>query len=345
MRPGGERLLLSLADRRNDRAMKRVSLVFGLMMLAASGSAEERAWRLGVLTPFDWPADISMHNVMLPELARRGFVEGRNLVVIPRWGSVSDLDKLTQLAQDLAAAKPDVIIAVSPFAISAAMKAAPQTPIVASFTTDPVIEGEAASLSRPGGKVTGVAMLSFDGDRKRFELLHEAIPTAHKFGYLTYRRLTLTYRRLTEKDNVRRAAIDLGVEIVSYKLHGSSEYLPAFDAMRDAHVDALVIGSSPVFHRDAAQLATFAQERRLPTICEWREMASSGCLVGYGPDLAELRLRTADFVARLFAGGNPAEMPFEQPTHFATAINNKVAHAIGITLPTEILIRADEVIE
>ena len=181
-------------------------------------------------------------------------------------------------------------------------------------------------------------MLSFDGDRKRFELLHEAIPTAHKFGYLTY-------RRLTEKDSVRRAAINLGVEIFSYEIHNSSEYLPVFDAMRDAHVDALVIGSSPVFHRDAAQLATFALERRLPTICEWREMASSGCLVGYGPDLAELRLRTADFVARLFAGGNPAEMPFEQPTHFATAINNKVAHAIGITLPIEMLIRADEVIE
>lgn len=318
--------------------MRRILFLLCLILFAEPGSAEERVWRLGVLTPFDWPADISMHNVMLPELARRGFVEGRNLVVLPRWGSVSDLDKLTQLAQDLAAAKPDVIIAVSPFAISAAMKAAPQTPIVASFTTDPVIEGEAASMSRPGGKVTGVAMLSFDGDRKRFEILHEAIPTAHKFGYLTY-------RRLTEKDSVRRAAIDLGVEIVSYEIHSSSEYLPVFDAMRDAHVDALVIGSSPVFHRDAAQLATFALERRLPTICEWREMASSGCLVGYGPDLAELRLRTADFVARLFAGGNPAEMPFEQPTHFATAINNKVAHAIGITLPTEILIRADEVIE
>ena len=318
--------------------MKWVSRVFGLIMLAASASAEERVWRLGVLTPFDWPADTSMHSVMLPELARRGFVEGRNLVVLPRWGSDFDLDKLTQLAQDLAAAKPDVIIAVSPPAISAAMKAAPQTPIVASFTADPVIEGEAASMSRPGGKVTGVAMLSVEGDRKRLELLHEAIPTAHKIGYLTY-------TRAVERDDVRRAAIDLGVEMASYQINSSSEYLPVFDAMRDAHVDAVVIGSSPIFHRDAAQLATFALERRLPTICEWREMASSGCLVGYGPDLAELRSRTADFVARLFAGGNPAEMPFEQPTHFAMAINNKVAHAIGITLPTDILLRADEVIE
>ena len=280
-----------------------------------------------------------MHSVMLPELARRGFVEGRNLVVLPRWGSDADLDKLTRLAQDLAAAKPDVIIAVSPGAVDAAMKAAPQTPVVASFTTDPVTEGEAASMSHPGGNVTGIAMLSFEGDTKRVELLHEAIPTARKFGYLTYK------RAMKEIDDVRRSAASLGVEIVSYEANSSSEYLPAFDAMRDAHVEAVVIGSSAVFHRDAAQLAAFALERRLPTICEWREMASSGCLVGYGPDLAELRFRTADFVARLFAGGNPAEMPFEQPTHFEMAINNKVAHAMGITLPASISIRADEVIE
>jgi len=198
--------------------MKRAFLVFGLIMLAAFGSAEERVWRLGVLTPFDWPADTSMHSVMLPELARRGFVEGRNLVVLPRWGSDADLDKLNQLAQDLAAAKPDVVIAVSPGAVEAAMKAAPQTPIVASFTTDPVTEGEAASMSRPGGKVTGIAMLSFEGDRKRVELLHEAIPTAHKFGYLTYK------RAMKRTDDVRRTAASLGVEIISYEANSSSDY-------------------------------------------------------------------------------------------------------------------------
>jgi hypothetical protein len=97
----------------------------------------------------DWPADTTMHSVMIPELARRGFAEGRNLVVLPRWGGNIDSEQLARLARDLAAAKPDVIIAVSPKAITAAMKAAPQTPIVASFTTDPVVEGQAASLSRP----------------------------------------------------------------------------------------------------------------------------------------------------------------------------------------------------
>ena len=129
--------------------MRRILLLLGLMLFAGQVSAEERIWRLGVLTPFDWPADTTMHSVMIPELARRGFVEGRNLVVLPRWGGNVDSEQLARLAQDLATAKPDVIIAVSPRAITAAMKAAPQTPIVASFTIDPVAEGEAASMSRP----------------------------------------------------------------------------------------------------------------------------------------------------------------------------------------------------
>lgn len=177
--------------------------MLGLVVFAGPGSAEERVWRLGVLTPFDWPADVTMHKVMIPELVRRGFVEGRNLVVLPRWGG--DSEQLARLAQDLAAAKPDVIIAVSARAISAAMKAAPKTPIVASFTTDPVVEGEAASLSRPGGEITGIAMLAFEGDKKRIELLREAIPGAHKFALLA------DEFEMTHKDEYRRTAKSVGV--------------------------------------------------------------------------------------------------------------------------------------
>src|ERR1700744_3682876 len=100
--------------------MRMLFLVLCLISLTETASAEDRIWRLGVLTPFDWPADTTMHSVMLPELARRGFVDGRNLLVLPRWGSNEDLDQLARLAQDLAAAKPDVIIAVGPNAIKAA---------------------------------------------------------------------------------------------------------------------------------------------------------------------------------------------------------------------------------
>ncbi len=319
--------------------MRLAAILVGLIVLAGSTSAKERVWRLGVLTPFDWQADTTMHTVMLPELARQGFVEGRNLVVIARSGGNLDLDLLTQLAQDLATAKPDVIVAVSPNAIKAAMKATPQTPIVASFTPDPVQEGLAASLSRPGGEVTGIAMLAFEGDRKRIELLHDALPAAHKFGMLVDK-VGLTYRA-----DIQNAASRVGVEVVLYPVDGAADYPQAFDALHNAGIEGVVIQSSPVFHRDIAQLTALSAERRLPMICEWRSMASDGCLIGYGPDISELRRRTADFIVRLFSGGNPAEMPFEQPTHFEMAINNKVARAIGIKVPTSLYVRAEEVIE
>jgi putative tryptophan/tyrosine transport system substrate-binding protein len=315
--------------------MRLILLLLSLIVLSESAAADERVWRLGVLTPFDWPADTTMHSVMIPELARRGFVEGKNLVVLPRWGRNVD-----SLAQDLASAKPDAIVAVAPRAISAAMKAAPQTPIIASFTTDPVIEGEAASISRPGGHVTGIALLTFDGDKKRMELLHDAIPGARKFALLVDEG-TMTQR----KEEYRQTAENIGVELVRFEVKSPADYQTAFDAMHDAGVDGIVIQSSPNFHRDASKLAALALERRLPTICEWRAMASDGCLIGYGPDIAELRLRTADFVVRIFSGGHPAEMPFEQPTRFEMAINNKVARSIGVAIPPPIFVRADEVIE
>jgi putative tryptophan/tyrosine transport system substrate-binding protein len=320
--------------------MRRLLLLLGVALLATQASAQERVWRLGVLTPFDWPADTTMHSVMIPELARRGFVEGKNLVVLPRWGSGGDLDHLSRLAQDLALAKPDVIVAVSPNAILAAMKASPQTPIVASFTSDPVVEGVAQSLARPGGKVTGIAMLAYQGDKKRLELFHDAVPTAHKLALLTR-----AGGVVAQRDDVLRTAKGMGVEVVSYEASGLDDYASVFDAMRNAGVDGVVVGSTPIFHRDAAQLAALATERHLPTICEWREMASAGCLIGYGPDIAELRLRTADFIVRLFSGGNPAEMPFEQPIRFEMAINNKVARTIGVTVSPSVFVRADEVIE
>jgi putative tryptophan/tyrosine transport system substrate-binding protein len=319
--------------------MRLAVLLFGLIVLAEPGFAEERVWRLGVLTPFDWPADTTMHTVMLPELARRGFVEGRNLIVLPRWGSNDDLDQLARLAQDLAAAKPDAIIAVGPTAIKATMNASPQTPIVASFSPDPVREGIAVSLARPGGEVTGIAMLAREGDAKRIELLHDAIPTARKFGML------VDQVGLAGGSEMQRAAGNAGVEIILKAASDMADYAPALDALHAAGVEGLVIQSSPVFHRDSVKLAALAAERHLPTICEWRSMAADGCMVGYGPDIAELRLRTADFIVRLFAGGNPAEMPFEQPTRFEMAINNKVAHSIGVTIPPSLYVRADEVIE
>jgi putative tryptophan/tyrosine transport system substrate-binding protein len=320
--------------------MRRLLAALLMVMLTAPAHAQERAWRLGVFSTGAWSPSLS---VMVSELARRGFVEGRNLVVLPREDIGSDPDRLRSLAEDLSAAKPDVIVAVSLPAVRAAMAAAPQTPIVTSFVDDPVTDGLAVSLSRPSGKVTGIAMLSRAGDIKRFQLLHEAIPTARRIAYLWWQ------PGAKDREKYLQGIIDagraLGVELMNFEASGEADYRGAFDAMRDAQVEGVVIGSSPVFFRDAAAISRLASERHLATVCEWREMAAAGCLIGYGPDITELRVRTADFVARLFAGADPAELPFEQPTHFEMALNARFARAIGLNLPASLIARADEVIE
>jgi len=316
--------------------MRRMLTLLAVLLLAEPAYTTERVWRLGILTPTDWPADDVMHTVLIPELARRGYVEGRNLVILPHWGN---FDQIPQLAEDLAGDKPDVIVAASSIAVAAAMKASPQTPIVASFIGDPVQEGVAESLSRPGGNVTGLALLAGEGDKKRVQLLHDAMPAARKFGILA------DQNRISSRAGTKSAATSMGVESILYPVNDAAEYRSAFDAMRDAGVEGVVILSSPVFTRDVTKLASLALERHLPTICEWRSMAANGCLIGFGPDIAELRLRTADFVVRLFSGGNPAEMPFEQPVHFKMAINEKVAHTIGVAISPSVLVRCDEVIE
>jgi putative ABC transport system substrate-binding protein len=144
---------------------------------------------------------------------------------------------------------------------------------------------------------------------------------------------------------MKQTASLLGVEIIGVEASGGSEYRAVFDVLRGARVDGVIIASSPVFYRDAAPLVALATERRMATVCEWREMARAGCLIGYGPNLEELRARTADFVVRLFAGGKVSDMPFEQPTRFELGINAKTARAIGVELPAALLARADEVIE
>ena len=119
----------------------------------------------------------------------------------------------------------------------------------------------------------------------------------------------------------------------------------AFAGMRAAGVEALVIPSSPIFHRDVATLSRMALEANLPTVCEWASMAHDGCLIGHGPNLVALRLRVADHVARILRGTPPGELPIEQPTVFEFAINLKTAKVLGLTVPATLLARADEVIE
>jgi putative ABC transport system substrate-binding protein len=151
-------------------------------------------------------------------------------------------------------------------------------------------------------------------------------------------------RQASERE-LHGVAARLGVELLAVDAAGPGEYPAAFATMRAAGVQALVIMAHPQFYSDATRLLALARDTGLPTVCEWAEMAHAGCVLGYGPDRAALRRRLAHYVARIFRGAAPGELPIEQPSVFEFAVNLKMARALGIEIPPSLLVRADEVIE
>ena len=214
-------------------------------------------------------------------------------------------------------------------------------PIVGFIAEDPISAAFAASLAHPGGTITGIVMLTPELDAKRLLLLHEAVPNSRRIAALAVH----AARDSPNVVAVKEAADRAGIELLPFYAASRDEYPSVFAAMRSAGAEALEIISAPELYTDAAMLAELAAETRLPTICEWADMAQSGCLLGYGPDLPELERRVASYVARIFRGAAPGDLPIERPTHFQFAVNLKTAKALGLTLPPAILARADDVIE
>jgi putative ABC transport system substrate-binding protein len=294
--------------------------------------------RLGIISPSQRAVEF-LHEHTLPELARLGFVVGRNISLEERIGPP---DRIPSLARDLVASKPDVVIAVSDLAIRAIFSADPDIPIVMSFIGgDPVAAGYAESLSRPGGRVTGLMMLAGELDAKRLAFLQEATPSAKRIAVLR----GMPPRHEANVAQVRSTAESLGLIVQSFPVSGPEDYSAAFDLMRDAQVDALLILPAPEFARDAAVLANAAIEADLPTACEWTFMAREGCLIGYGPSQPELLRRTGAIAAKILGGVQAGEIPIERPVSFGLALNLRTAQILGITMPDSLISQADEVIE
>jgi putative ABC transport system substrate-binding protein len=302
--------------------------------LAIRAQMPNRIYRLGHLANSS-DAEAFTRQITLPELARLGFVEGRNLVFDVR---VGELDALPGLMRELLAARPDVIVAIGP-ATAPAGAATRIVPIVA-FGTDPIELGLAASYAQPRGNVTGVVILTSELDAKRLSILLEAVPDRRRVAAL------IPQARSGGVDvALRKAAAGLGVELLVFAVATPGDYAAAFEAMRAQGAQALVIAAASEFQRDGRQLAGLALEARLPTVCEWAEMARAGCLIGYGPNRTELRKRIADQIAQIFRGVAPGDIPIERPTAFAFALNLGIAKSLDLIVPSAVLARADEVIE
>ena len=310
--------------------------VLVVALAAIPGQARDKPWRLGMLAVVN---DSTVPSVVLSELARQGFVQGRNLVVDFRVGTE---DQLPVLAREIISAGPDALLAISDWAVHAAKQTTSDIPVVAApMGADPVAAGVAKTWSRPGANVTGVSLIAPELEIKRLDLLREAVPQAHRIATLA------THRKITEPGlaPMRKTATAANIELIEFYVERPEEYRDAFAAMRAAAAEALVILPTPELYHDARELAVLALDTSLPTICGDRTDAERGCLIGYGPNMAELIQQAADDVVRIFEGAKAGELPFRGPTRFESAINLQSARRLGVTLPAALLQSADEVIE
>ncbi len=326
--------------------MKRREFLSGLGGTAAAwplvaspasvfAQSPNRVFRLGHLSNSTL-SEAYTREITLPELAKLGFVEGRNLVFD---GRVGEQDALPGLMRELVTAGSDAIIAVGAAALIVAGAATRTVPIV-GFGSDPIELGLAQTYARPGGNVTGVVILISELEVKRLSILHEAVPDRRRVAVL----YSAAQKEISEPA-LLKAASGLGVELLAFPVASPAEYPAAFAAMRAAGANALVIGAAPELFRDAKQLAALALDARLPTVCEWAEMAHSGCLIGYGPNRAVLRRRMAAQIAQIFRGTAPGSIAIERPTVFESAINLRTAKSLDLTIPQATLAGADDVID
>ncbi len=307
--------------------------------VATPARAQGRPHRLGVLAPGRFSIE-GVRRWTLPELARLGFAEGRNLEVLLR-STDGEAAPLPVLAGEIAAARCDVAIAVTNPVARLLRAADPRLPIVMGFAgNDPVEDGLAQSLSRPGGLVTGIVMLGEELDTKRLEFARELAPPGAAIGFLAG--ATLTPARI---GRIEAEAAALGVPLLLARAGGPETYGAAIAELREAGARVVVAGSFPGFAGNPGLLAARAAEAGLPLLCDWRHMAEAGCVMSYGASNAELRRRNAVQVARILRGEAPGAIPMEQPERFELVVNGAVAARLGLAIPPLLLARADEVIE
>ena len=314
----------------------------GAVLLAAPLAAEaqqaEPMARVGILSPIV-PTSRTALSKQLREL---GWVEGRTLVFENRFADGRP-ERLPDLAGDLVRLKVNVIVAVSPPAIRAAKDATQTIPVVMAFSgIDPVRAGFVASLSRPGGNVTGLTLLATEMTIKRLELMKEALPNARRVAVLVNPRNQSTVEQLIA---LRAAAPALGVHVEPVEVRYPGKYADAFAMIARTRPDAVIVPSDPEFYGDRRALVDLAARTRLPVSYEWREFVELGGLMSYGSNLQDVGSRVAVYVDKILRGAKPANLPVEQPTKFELVINLKTAKALGLTIPPSLLARADEVIQ
>jgi putative ABC transport system substrate-binding protein len=323
----------------------------GLGLLAGCGTLLPQAQqpmklaRIGLLAlaRTDDPARVRLTEALQQGLREHGWVEGQTIVIDYR-SEEGRSDQLPALAAELVRLGPDVLVAAggSP-AVRAARDATRTIPIVVPFFGgDPVADGLAASLARPGGNVTGLSNIAPELSGKRLELLKEVVPGLSRVAVVWN---ATSPTAAAEWRETQAAAQVLTVRLLSLAVRGPDDFESAFEAAIGEAPDALITVLDPITFTYRTRIIDFAAKSRLPTLYGQREFADDGGLMVYGPNLRDMMRRAADYVDKILKGANPAELPIERPMRFDFIINLGTAQALGLTMPQSVLMQATEVIE
>jgi putative ABC transport system substrate-binding protein len=330
---------VSRARRRSRLVVAAVLLGVLAWPLAPRAQAPAKVFRLALLGNNNPVANKRSEDAFREGLRGFGYVEGQNLLIVSRYAE-GKLERLPALAAELVQSGPDVIVTSGKQAIRAVKQATETLPIVMAIVSDPVGEGWAASLARPGGNLTGMSFENPELTAKRLELLKQAVPKARRIAVL----FDSTVGRSTGLRELQAAAPSLGLTLQVLEVRGTADFDAAFAAAKRGRADALVSLASPLLNAHRQTVVSLAAKSRLPATYEAREYVSAGGLMSYGPSFADMYRRAAAYVDKILKGARPGDLPIEQASRFELIVNLKTAKSLGLTIPPSVLQRADELI-
>jgi ABC-type uncharacterized transport system substrate-binding protein len=325
-------------DHRNRHCLAViVSVLSFLGAAAANGQTPKNVARVGIL--FVGGKEQPHLAAFKNGLRERGYIEGKNIVLNYRYGE-GDYNRLTALAEELVRDHVDVIITTSSVSAQAARKATQTIPIVMT-SGNPLEQRLAESLAQPGGNVTGLSLFVGDLSGKRVELLKEAFPNLTRVACLWSPREDPSTTAFKETE---RAAKAISIQVHSIELRNAADIDKGFAALPRS-VKAVLVTMNPLVTLHSKLIVELALKHRLPGMYPTRQFAEEGGLLAYGPLIGDLYRRAAIYVDKILKGAKPADLPIEQPTKFELVANLKTAGQIGVTIPPNVLARADQVIK
>src|SRR6266480_3424339 len=318
-----------------------VAAVMLTVAMVANAQQPTKVPRIGYLGGVSPSANSGRIEAFRRGLRELGYREGKNIVIEWRHAEAAKLDRLPVLAAELVRLKVDIVVTGGPPATRSAKEATATIPIVMGFDDDPVGNGFVASLARPGRNITGLSALSPEISGKQLELVKEIVPSLSRVVVLGNSTQPGNAQSLREVELAKGA---LGVKLQYLDVPGPADIETVFRTASKGRADAVLVLRAPVFFSHRKQIVDLAAKRRLPAMYYTTEYVENGGLMTYGASISDLFRRAATYVDKILKGAKPADLPVEQPKKFEFVINLKAAKQIGLTVPPNILARADRVI-